>query len=153
MSLYNMLHGYEPTASLVLGVLEIDPRVIPRFRDAYVTYLDDTKTAAVMVVLTRSGDGNRAAYKDENEAMRRLPGYLSDADDEFDSTFALFRYTLPETYQTTLLDYLAENGPPLSLRGKTMQATGPDQTVRQREAAASLAEQIKHAVKSVIDKD
>jgi hypothetical protein len=153
MSLYNALHGFEPTAPLVLGILVIHPNDIPRFRDAYVTYLNDTKTAAVMVVLTRTGSFNRETYAEENEALCALPGYLSDADDEFDATFALFRYTLPETYQKTILEHLAENGPPLTLREKTMQAVGPDQTVRQRAASATLAEQIKGALKSVIDKD
>jgi hypothetical protein len=138
MSLYNMLHGYEPTAALVVSILAVDPRTFPRFRDAYLTYLDATDTTAVMVVLTRTGASNRAAFSAENENMRQLPGYLDDADDEFDSTFALFRYALPDEYQKLAQKHLLENGPPLTLREKTMQATGPDQTTRQRAAAANL---------------
>ncbi len=150
MSLYNMLHGYEPTANFVLSVLNIPPTEIPRFRDAYLTYLDETKSEPVMVILTRTGGGNRDAFENEILQLQQLPGYLDSTDDEFDSTFALFRYKLPEHLQPEILEFLSEHGPPLTLREKTNQATGPDQTRRQKRTTEAIAEQLLGSVGKIL---
>jgi hypothetical protein len=149
MSLYNMLHGFEPTAGFVLHVLNVYPSAIPRFRDAYVTYRDEVsdKDALVMVILTRTGGANRDEFAAENAGLCLLPGYLDTADDEFDSTFALFRYALPEQWHAHLMEYLTVNGAPMTLRQKTEQASGPDQTVRQKQATEKMLKLILDAVR------
>jgi hypothetical protein len=146
MSLYNMLHGYEPTAQFVLQVLNLAPAAIPRFRDAYITYRDETKTVPMMVVLTRTGANNRHDYVEENDKLRQVTGYIDDIDDEFDVTFALFRYAVPNEYETDVLQYLLEHGQPLTLRQKTEQAIGPDQTKRQKDASQNIMEQLRDAI-------
>lgn len=145
MSLYNMLHGHEPTARFVLSVLKVNPEKMARFRDAYLTYGDDKQTP-VMVILTRTGGGNRPDYEDANAYLRTLDGFLDDTDDTFDSTFALFRYAVPEDLRAGVLTFLTEHGAPLTLEEKTYQAIGPDQTKRQRDATAQLGEMLRQMI-------
>src|SRR4051812_14156264 len=113
-NLYNMLHGIEPTADIVMTILsdnDVDSLDhIGRFRDAYVTYLNREKTEPVFVILTRTGGNNRVNYAEHNAALQRHPDYLDDADDEFDATFALFRFQPPVDMRDWLMNYLSING-------------------------------------------
>lgn len=151
MSLYNMLHGFEPTAAFVLRVLRVEPDRIGRFRDAYLTYADDKQTP-IMVVLTRTGGGNRPDYEDENAFLRRLDGFIDDQDDQFDSTFALFRYAVPEGLRAAAIAFLYEHGTPMSLREKTDQAIGPNPTERQKEAEEQLRALLAEAIGKAMEK-
>jgi hypothetical protein len=152
-NLYNMMHGYEPTAGFVLQALNVNPDAIPRFRDAYVTYRDKPPEAGekagvmIMVILTRTGGPNRPDYEVENASLRLLPGFIDDVDDEFDSTFALFRYTLPDQWRPQLVHWLSLSGPPMTLRQKTDQVVGPDQTKRQRAATDHLVNMLSEKLK------
>lgn len=92
MSFYNMLFGVNPAAGILLAMLGIDSSFPPRFRDCYID-------GDHIVIYTRTGGGNREDYEDENDAMCALPGYVSDADDDFDCTYATFRYTPPEKFR------------------------------------------------------
>ena len=110
MSLYNLIHGHNPIAPLLLHALG-NPEV-PRYRDCY---LDDERIA----IYTRTGGGNRDAYESEercranypeyfegddpvtgpwNADLRALSGYIYDDDDEFDSTYATFYFKIPEHF-------------------------------------------------------
>ena len=91
MSLYNMIAGFNPLAPLCVVILRLHPSDIPRWRDAWLS--DDGQE---ITVLTRTGGGNRETYADTNEEMRQVAGFISDEDDDFDSTFARFRYSVPE---------------------------------------------------------
>lgn len=86
-----MVHGYDNNAHVVLGLLQLDPHDVPRFRDAW-----PDPEANTLVVLTRTGGGNREAYEEENAALAKHPLYVRDYDDEYDDTFALFVFNLPE---------------------------------------------------------
>jgi hypothetical protein len=101
MSLYNMLHGYSPNAGGVLHALDLDPSKIERFRDAGFGKDGD---AHVVRILCRTGGGNREDYP--NDALTSHPLYLRDHDDDFDSTYAHYYFTIPQT----VLDQLAEQG-------------------------------------------
>ena len=68
MSLYNMMHGFDHNATQVLANLDLLPKDIPRFRDAYP---DPVKN--VLVILTRTGGGNRADYEKENDKLAAHP--------------------------------------------------------------------------------
>ena len=123
MSLYNALHGFEPTAQIVLAMLDLEFGNIPRFRDAYFSWVNlDAMTDPVAIVLTRTGGGNRSGYVEENEAMRKVAGYRSDRDDDFDSTFALFTYSVPEAVREAVETHLRDHGVPLTLKQKTDKA-------------------------------
>lgn len=116
MSLYNMMHGYDPMAAPCLAALRLNPAHIGRFRDAY---LDGDH----IVILTRTGGGNREYFQKENAELAKHPLYESDADDEFDSTFALFRFRFPDDRRKPVLEQLSKMvGPPKSLRQKTDEA-------------------------------
>ena len=95
MSLYNMLFGTNPAADFLLAMLGIDRSFPGRFRDCY---LDGDH----IVVYTRTGGGNREVYEDANEAMHTVPGFVSDEDDDFDCTYAHFRYQVPEKFKAEI---------------------------------------------------
>ena len=94
MSLYNVVLGFHPLAQFCMWAIKLHPDAIPRFRDMWFT--DDGQH---VILLTRIGGGNRGDYVEENEKLRQVPGYVDDVDDEFDSTFARFRYVVPEEFR------------------------------------------------------
>jgi hypothetical protein len=96
MSLYNTLHGIESMAPVLLELLG-NP-VVPRFRDCYVGVVDGER----IVIYTRTGGGNREGYEAENQALRTVPGFIRDYDDDFDSTFAYWVYEIPAEHRETL---------------------------------------------------
>jgi hypothetical protein len=116
MSLYNSLFGVNKVAPFILLALGTNTEQIPRFRDAYIN------NAGEMVIYTRTGGGNRDYYDSKesyassrdtsdldnnytgpfNEDLRLLPGFLGDAEDDFDSTYATFRYTIPPSFKKVL---------------------------------------------------
>jgi len=96
MSLYNMLFGVNPLAGILLAMLAIDYKTVPRFRDCFLYEHDDGKRT--IAIHTRTGGGNREDYWEENEAMAQHPLYMYDEDDDFDCTYATFYYRLPEAY-------------------------------------------------------
>lgn len=96
MGLYNMINGTSSGAAIGLHILGLSISDIPRFRDCY--FKDD-----FIVVFTRTGGGNRDEYDvDEhpygsptNNNLRNHPYYVSDRDAEYDSTYALFFFSIP----------------------------------------------------------
>lgn len=98
MSLYNMIHGVNPLAGVLMKMLDITPGIVPRFRDCYFN-------GEHIVIYTRTGGGNREEYGAENDAMCELPGYVRDEDDDFDSTYASFYYEVPQQFHL-LMDKL-----------------------------------------------
>jgi len=108
MSLYNILHGVNELAPILLAMLRLTPTEAGRFRDAYLNE-DGTK----IVVYTRNGGGNREHYDDECEAgencnctgciityqLPKHPNYIRDYDDDFDRTYAYVEFSVPEKYR------------------------------------------------------
>ncbi len=94
MSLYNNLFGFSPEAGLLLTILNIDMNTIPRFRDCY---FDVEKNA--IVIHTRTGGGNREDYVKENQSLAQHDCYKYDCDDDFDSTYANFYFSIPEGFE------------------------------------------------------
>jgi hypothetical protein len=88
MSLYQILYGKNRAAAELLGRLGFTENDIPRFRDCYV---ED----GMIVVLTRTGGGNREEYEVENKTMCDHPYYIKDQDAKFDETYAEFFYRIP----------------------------------------------------------
>lgn len=104
MSLYNMLFGTNPFSGVLLQMLGTSTDRIPRYRDCYLSE-DGTE----IVVHTRTGGGNRDAYEKggeywnegqiDNDAIRAVPGFKYDRDDEFDCTYADFYFAVPEAFK------------------------------------------------------
>lgn len=105
MSLYNMMFGTNPLAGTVLAALNLTPGNIPRLRDAY--YDADENQ---LVIYTRTGGGNREYYGGRNgydnydyegpfnEDLEAHAEYIRDEDDDFDSTYAYFYFSIPESF-------------------------------------------------------
>lgn len=96
MSLYNMLFGTNPAAGFLLGVLELETEKYPtgRFRDIY---FENEGGEPKVILYTRNGGGNREDYEDVFEALEKHPLYLTDYDDDFDSTYAYIEFKAPQS--------------------------------------------------------
>lgn len=102
MSLYNMVMGINPYGPGLMALLGIDPRMVPRLRDCYVDV-----EAKQVVVLTRTGGGNRLGYAEENAWMESRPGFVKTEDDDYDSTFAKFWYAV-DAKDADIIDEVAK---------------------------------------------
>lgn len=101
MSLYNLVHGVNPVAGLLLKMLGIDlanlNERVGRFRDCYLHRGDDGQVE--IHVFTRNGGGNRDDYIAVTMGLRLHPNYLRDFDDDFDCTYATYAFAVPEPYK------------------------------------------------------
>jgi len=106
MSMYNMLFGVNQYSDLLLSFLGLTKGDFARFRDVSLT--KDGNIA----VYTRLGGGNRecwcsspkehsedGCYGRTIEQLQKHPHYLSDQDDDFDSTYATFYFSVPDQYK------------------------------------------------------
>ena len=92
MSMYNMLFGRNPHAKLLLSMLNLSESDCGRYRDAFIS---DKQIA----IYTRNGGGNRKDYEDVTKKLQSHPLYVSDADDDFDSTYATYYFQVPGKYK------------------------------------------------------
>jgi hypothetical protein len=111
MGLYNIVHGTNPFAPMLLIALGFEKFTdVGRFRDAFVTNGE-------IAVYTRNGGGNRRCIhnaKDKdcgqpdcyacviNHRLPKHPLYLRDKDDNFDNTYATVYFKLPPQYAESL---------------------------------------------------
>jgi hypothetical protein len=100
MSLYNLLMGATPATFFVLPMLGKHPEEYPRFRDCFTG--DETRPEYDdhIHIYTRTGGVNREEYERENDEIRSMPGFVTDFDDSFDSTYASWVFKVPERWQT-----------------------------------------------------
>ena len=98
MSLYHMMNGVNPCTFFVLPVFGKHPDSFPRFRDCNL-YMDEENNRKVIQILTRTGGGNREHYAEGNEKMKLLPGFINDEDAEWDCTYAIWEYKVPEEWK------------------------------------------------------
>lgn len=85
----------------------------PRFRDCFSTArhfeemngmpvmvpIDPKETPTKIYVLLRVGGGNREFYADEIKQLRQHPNYIVDEDDEYDTTYATFVFSVPDRWK------------------------------------------------------
>ena len=122
MSMYALIHGRNPLASVLLGVLDLTTADVGRFRDAF---LENGDAGLVVAVYTRNGGGNRENCWEEdkpdsadctcpacitNHVLPRHPLFLSVIDDDFDSTYCTIRFRVPEEAQALLAPFVEEGG-------------------------------------------
>ena len=94
--MYNALFGYNELANKLLEILDLSKEDFGRFRDCYLS--EDKKR---IIVYTRCGGGNREYYQEIFDKMEQHPLYLTDYDDDFDSTYASIEFKLPDKYIST----------------------------------------------------
>jgi hypothetical protein len=112
MSFYNLMNGVNHATYFALPMLGKHPEEYPRFRDCFVGKLSRAEekdqfgiplmkltTDSVLSVFTRVGGSNRGSYEKEIEELRSVPEYIEDYDDSFDSTFAVFVFSVPERWK------------------------------------------------------
>lgn len=104
MSFYNLLFGVNKSAPVLMATLGLTPADVPRFRDCFIN-------GDKIVIHTRTGGGNREYYDEPNEentegpwnsTLRDNAFYISDKDDDFDSTYANFFFRFPDAYADDL---------------------------------------------------
>lgn len=161
MSLYNMMFGNNPLAGLTLQALQLSPNDIPRFRDAYFDAEENH-----LVIYTRTGGGNReyygapGGYDNEdytgpfNEDLEAHPNYLRDEDDDFDSTYAYFYFSIPESFAPIFETFKSlgagQDLNPTEKFAKMIEdlesGNVTPETARALEVGKSIAEQINKAI-------
>lgn len=93
MSLYNAIMGFNPACIYVLPMLGRKQDEYPRFRDCFIT--DDSKR---ILIYTRVGGGNRNCGYGEEE-LYKVPNFYNTYDDDFDSTFGNYEFTVPDRWK------------------------------------------------------
>jgi hypothetical protein len=86
--------------ALLLAVLNLDEANL-RVRDAWTERVKDRLRIALY---TRAGGDNRPDYAEGITKATRSPYYLSDRDDDLDSTYATFRFAWPSERLGKLMD-------------------------------------------------
>lgn len=113
-NMYNLVHGTNPWAGVLLEALGLTPQKVPRFRDCY-------WNGKYICLYTRTGGGNREFYEAPNpdnpdgpwnENLRAVDGYAFDEDDALDSTYATFYYRPSPTLRDALLVVPAADATP-----------------------------------------
>src|SRR5678809_1375157 len=92
---YNLVHGENGLASVLLIALGLTRETIPRYRDCW-------WDGKFICVHTRTGGGNREAYEEQNDQLRHVDGFSHDEDDSFDCTYATFYFTPSASLTDTL---------------------------------------------------
>lgn len=108
MSLYNLLFGRNPLAGVLMGVLDLTPGDVGRFRDCF---LAKGETGALEIhIFTRNGGGNRDDYEDVTETLRAHANYLRDWDDDFDCTYATYAFAVPDAFADAVMTLAGSPG-------------------------------------------
>ncbi len=137
MSLYNMLHGYNPLTPLILGMIGKTHTDFARYRDCYI------KNGRI-IVHTRLGGGNRPDYIEEWQEMRADPLYITDEDDDFDYTYANIEYQIPAEYVEFCkhLEDVSDRPPPKEMWKKTLADLQNGKRTPGTEAALEIGKKI-----------
>ena len=137
MSFYNMLHGTNPLAGPLLGLLGFTPDQFGRLRDVYlVEHEGDLRIA----VFTRCGGGNRESYQSVFDWAETQPGYIRDYDDDYDCTYATIEFAIPDSEEGR---YVQEQIAELSDEQRSVAINSKSLKDRFEEATDRLCENIK----------
>lgn len=99
MSMFDLVIGNSGWPRALMDILwDITPEMVGRYRDHWLERDESgDEPALVLAIYTRVGGGNRADYAEGIAQMQALTTYVSDADDDFDNTYATFRFRLAKT--------------------------------------------------------
>lgn len=93
MSLYNMMNGFNPACLFFMPMLGRKQDEYPRFRDCFLA--DDEEH---IVIFTRVGGPNRDTGFGE-EKLYEDPNFVKTYDDEEDSTYGYYEFSVPEKWK------------------------------------------------------
>jgi len=115
MSFYNLYHNVNPTTFIILPMLGKHPDDYPRFRDSFIykhefiisedgfpkmTVTNPDEIPSKIYILLRVGRGNRETYQNEIQELRSIKEYIEDFDDNFDNTYAMFVFNIPDKFKS-----------------------------------------------------
>jgi len=110
LSLYNQIMGLHSTCAATLAMLDVDQQLLQkiRFRDAqfHREIEDDGSTEDWLLIYTRTGGANRKAYKNQIYDLTNHSLFVTDDDDERDSTFMNFWFSIPEDHEDDVKKFL-----------------------------------------------
>lgn len=105
MSLYHLMNGVRPMTFFILPMLGKHWNEYPRFRDCFIGDEEHPGYEDCIHIYTRTGGGNREVYSDENEVMMKMPGYVTNWDDSYDSTFASWVFNVPQRWKEDFVKF------------------------------------------------
>lgn len=97
--LYNLIFpGGFDRGAVILPLIGINYEAAAafRFRDTWIERHPDDRY--LVHVYTRIGGGNREDYVEAITVLRGIDGFVRDADDTYDSTYASFWFQLPDVF-------------------------------------------------------
>jgi len=94
-----MLNGVKPSVFFIMPMLGHHPDRFPRFRDCFVGDESHPEYDDCIHVYTRTGGGNRDMYESGNKWITSPNGYITNFDDEGDSTYASWVFKVPEKWK------------------------------------------------------
>ena len=93
MSLYNMIHGFNPSCIFFMPMLGRKQDEWPRFRDCFLS-----EDGERIVIYTRVGGNNRnSGYGEED--LYNDPNFVTTYDDDYDNTYGYYEFTPPERWK------------------------------------------------------
>ena len=104
MSMFNLAIGTSGYPPMLMGIPGLHPTMIGRYRDHWLERNGDSEDSLILALYTRNGGGNREEYAEQLDEMHSLPSFISDADDEFDSTYCTLRFLFTREQAITWLD-------------------------------------------------
>lgn len=110
MSLYNIVHGFNPLAVPLLeslGLYPITP-IVDRFRDAALYDKDLERGQYLIRIITRTGGPNREAYQESIERLTKHELFVREEDDDWDNTYMYFFFNLPPSISEGLAEAVGE---------------------------------------------
>lgn len=105
-NLYNIVHGTNAYADMLLELLGLKRADTGRFRDCF---MQADRGELEIVVYTRNGNGNRADHAAVTEKLRAHPHYKRDYDAKVDATFAAYIFDVPPGARGVLADTCAKD--------------------------------------------
>lgn len=111
--LFSLVAYNEPNAEAAAAYME--PIMALRLRDCWVEKQPDGPPC--LAIYTRNGGGNRECYCENDEGTcigckgdraTEHPAYISDRDDEFDSTYRTYRFAFPAELRQDWREALTE---------------------------------------------
>ena len=141
MALYNQLFGENEEAVAILGFAELTREMFPRYRDVFLA--DGGRT---IIVYTRIGGNNREAYQEEISQICKHPLYKDNCDDEFDSTYAYFKFNVSPKYADTAKKVFKEEPIPVFQMFERHMERAKDPNSEEYKKDMMIAEQIMRAI-------
>ncbi|AEX61081.1 hypothetical protein c7_L15 [Megavirus courdo7] len=71
--------------------------------------IEVSKKNPIVKIITRTGGGNREEYEFENYKLTFLQGYIENNDASWDSTYAVFKYKIPDVSIDKWHKYIEKN--------------------------------------------